>query len=396
MKIAIIDPSIFTLPYDESLCLALQDQGHEVTLYGRPLRADEPRHRPELSYAPLFYAQGIATDDVWEPLRLGMKAADHVLSSARLFQHLDSVRPDIIHFQWTPFPAFDAHMLPRLARLAPLVLTVHDTRPFNDRPSSLLQRVGARRIYDGFCRLIVHTQAGLERLVAQGVPRARLACIPHGPLGDSPGRPQSGALSEASAPLNVLLIGKLKPYKGADVLIRAASLLPPSLRSRARFVIAGEPYMDATTLQELARELGVADTFDFDLRFLPDEALTSYFMRAAILAFPYREIEASGVFFAALSYGKPMIATRLGCFAELLGHEVHGLLVPPDDPSALSDALARLISEEATRLRMGEAAAALRRSIPTWEEIATRTLALYHHAIAERRRGSDAQLRPVA
>jgi hypothetical protein len=70
--------------------------------------------------------------------------------------------------------------------------------------------------------------------------------------------------------------------------------------------------------------------------------------------------------------------------------------VPPDDPPALSCALARLIAEDTTRLRMGEAVAALGRSIPTWEEIATRTLALYQHAIVERRRSGDAKLRPVA
>ena len=178
MKIAVIDPSLFTLPYDEALCLALRRHGHDVTLYGRPARAGEPAPNPALAHEPLFYAHAAAADEMWEPLRLGVKAADHVLSSARLIRRLGSARPDIIHFQWTPFPAVDRHVLSRLGKLAPLILTVHDTRPFNDRPSSPLQRLGARRIYDGFCRLIVHTKAGFHRLAAQGIVPARLACIP--------------------------------------------------------------------------------------------------------------------------------------------------------------------------------------------------------------------------
>ena len=50
--------------------------------------------------------------------------------------------------------------------------------------------------------------------------------------------------------MTVLLIGKLKPYKGADVFIRAAAILPDALRKRARFVIAGKPYMDVSDLRE--------------------------------------------------------------------------------------------------------------------------------------------------
>jgi glycosyltransferase involved in cell wall biosynthesis len=394
MKIAMIDPSLFTLPYDQALCLALQEQDHEVTLYGRPPREDEPSPRAGLSFEPVFYARMAAADDLWEPLRLGVKAADHVLSSARLVQRLESARPDIIHFQWTPFPIVDSRLVSRLARLAPVLFTVHDTRPFNDRPSSALQRIGAEGIYDAFCRLIVHTQAGLERLVGQGVARARLSCIPHGPLGQE--LPRSPAEPARDGRLNILLIGKLKPYKGADVLIRAASQLPRPLLSRARFIIAGKPYHDVAPLHKLAQDVPDAEAIQFDFRLLPDEALARYLADASILVFPYREIEASGIFFAALSFGKPIIASRIGCFAELLGDEVHGCLAPPGDPGALTQALAKLIEDDRTRERMGEAVAALGRSIPNWDEIATRTLALYQHTLVERRRRGETQLRPVA
>jgi len=368
MKIAMVDPSLFTLPYDEALCRSLQELGHAVTLIGRPPRPDEPSPASDLQFEPLYYT---------EVVRLGIKAADHLASSARLISHVGALKPDIIHFQWTPFPAVDRYVLPRLRKIAPLVLTVHDTRPFNDRPSSPLQRIGAQAVYKSFDKLIVHTRSGRDRLSDQGLMRRRISCIPHGPLAGSALPDIQRRSPDADSPVIILLVGKLKPYKGADILIRAAALLPHALRDKARFVIAGKPYIDVANLMTLAEQLGVREMFGFDMRFLPEETLTQYLASASILVFPYREIEASGILFAALRQGRPIVASQLGSFAELLDDGVHGYLVKPEDPRALAHALARLIVDPQARETMGHAVSVLSEAIPSWNEIAHATTNLY-------------------
>jgi glycosyltransferase involved in cell wall biosynthesis len=85
---------------------------------------------------------------------------------------------------------------------------------------------------------------------------------------------------------------------------------------------------------------------------------------------------------AALRHGRPIIASNIGGFAELLADGRHGLLVPPGDVGALAAAMARLCAEPATRLTMGAAVAELGAAIPSWDEIARRTTELYRAVIS--------------
>src|SRR4029077_10038301 len=165
-----------------------------------------------------------------------------------------------------------------------------------------------------------------------------LARIPHGLLHDV--APITARNSQASDRVRFLLFGKLKSYKGADVLIEAFRLLPPVIRDQAEVQIVGKPYMDVEPLQRAARALGPG--VRLDLRFVPDVEMSDLLALADVIVFPYREIDVSGVLMAALRYGRPIIASRIGGFVELLVDGRHAILVPPDDTSALAEAMARL------------------------------------------------------
>src|SRR5260221_4726242 len=119
-------------------------------------------------------------------------------------------RPEVIHFQWLPLPFVDRRFLAGLRRIAPLVLTVHDTNPFNGSPSSGLQGVGMGKLFGAFERLIVHTTRGRERLIGQGVDPSCVSVLPHGLLGDAaPALPRG----RVSGIVTFLVFGKIKPYK---------------------------------------------------------------------------------------------------------------------------------------------------------------------------------------
>ena len=237
MRIALVDPSLFTIPYDRELAGGLSRIGHDVTLYGRPLRAmDEMLGTTTLE--PIFYRLAESRAGLRLPggARLGLKGVDHVWSMLRLLRELRRCPPDVIHFQWLPLPLLDARLLGRFRQVAPVVLTVHDTDPFNGSASAGIQRRGVQRCFQSVDRLIVHTAQGRRRLTAMTVAPEGIDVLPHGMLvdgGPSGSDPMDGILT-------FLLFGKIRPYKGADVLIDAFAALPEAVRARCRAAYRGQ------------------------------------------------------------------------------------------------------------------------------------------------------------
>jgi glycosyltransferase involved in cell wall biosynthesis len=393
MQVALIDPSLFTLPYDAALASGLREIGHEVHLYGR-LPRPEDAGPAQVPVHDCFYRVGghPAVRALPNTLRLGIKGMDHFVSMARLGARLRRERPDVIHFQWLPLPLLDRWFLAGLRAIAPLVLTVHDSDPFNGNPASRVQRRGARAALLRFDRLIVHTAQGRARLLEQGVPPERIALLPHGLLA----HPARAAASEESTDgrMTFVLFGKIKPYKGADVLIEAFARLLPALRARACVRIVGQPYMDLAPLHALAQRLGVADRVSIEPRFVPDHEIATLFGPGSIAVFPYREIEASGVLSLAIARARPVLASRLGGFAETIRQERDGLLVPPGEPAALADAMARFLAEPGFVASCARSVAGLADAMPDWAGIARLTVAVYVAAAGRGRPARGYAIRP--
>ncbi|MEQ8964382.1 MAG: glycosyltransferase [Azospirillaceae bacterium] len=375
MKVVLIDPSLFTLPYDRALAAALVDRGHRVTTVGRPLGDGESWPEAAGDYRALFY-RGRACTAGRGARRSLAKGLDHLATLARLPGHLAGLAPDVVHFQWAPLPAADALAIPRLARIAPVVLTMHDTVPFNGDPTARLQGLGALAVCRRADRVIVHTEEGRARLADAGVDPAKLARIGHGPLGG--GTPAPGAVPpDPDGPVTIRLLGKLKPYKGADVLVEAIARLPDALKARVRVEIAGEAHMDPAPLERRIAELGLGERIRVEPGFLAEADFDRRLAGADILAFPYRRIDASGVMAACMAHGRPVVASDLGSFADLLEPVRDCALVPPGDPDALAAALAPLIADADRRAALGAEVAALARRMGGWDDAARATEACY-------------------
>lgn len=386
MKVALIDPSLFTWPYDIALTRGLVANGHEVTVYARkppaPLPASEA---PYLD--PHFYKSlnGAWAKRIPAKLFLALKGFSHIASMLSLAARLRKQRPDIIHFQWTPLAIVDKRMLALFRTIAPIVFTVHDSAPFNDNPKSKLQRIGATAIMARFDGVIVHTEKAEQRVRGYGVPPDRIRRIAHGLLDQVFPSGAAPAGKPADAPVELLLFGQIKPYKGTEQLIRAIARLPADIRSRCRLRIVGRPQMPMEPILDLVETLGLGDRVLFDLRFVEDKEIGDILHAADIQMFPYTEIDASGVLMLALSVGKPIIASDIGYFRELLEHGVHGALVPPNDVEALGSAIHRLIDDAALRHAMAANVVKLCEDIPDWAAIGRSTGELYQHVIARRR-----------
>jgi glycosyltransferase involved in cell wall biosynthesis len=375
--VALIDPSEFTPPYDAALAEGLAAAGHRVALIGQAgggLVDD-----PVLEHVGHFY--GLLDTGLGRRLPpAACRAAKGMLHAAELMRLpalLRRLAVDVIHLQWAPLPVIDQLFLGELRRVAPVVLTVHDTLPYNGA-APWLMAAGMGRLIRSVDAVICHTEQGRDRLLRQGVPAAQLFVVPHGLLGPrmDAGSPVPGER------IRLLQFGKIKPYKGVDVLIDAVGRLTREEQARLDVHVAGKPYIEPEALETLVRAKGLGDCIRFDFEFIDEAMMELLFARADVLVFPYRNIEASGVLMQAVAAGKPVLASRIGVFGELLEDGREGLLVPPGDPEALAGALRRLVAAPAQLTDMREAMGMLRDRLPSWEEIARRTTRIYAAAHA--------------
>jgi glycosyltransferase involved in cell wall biosynthesis len=373
MKVVLVDASLYTAPYDAALTQGLVLAGVQPTWLTRPVRRGDREEIPGRYTDAFFYRR---TDDIdWLPSRLRAmaKGCAHLAGTAKLIWKIRRLRPDVVHMQWIVVPVIDLAAMALIRRWCPLILTVHDTLPYNGQKMSWLQRVGHRLPARLAHHLIVHTASGRQALSRQGLPEERISVIPHGPL-----RLHASATPARDARdprWTVVLFGELKPYKGLDLLIEAVAALAAPMRSQLRVVVAGRPRMDMSPLAARIEALGLGAQFDLRLRRLTEEEMAQLFAEADGFVFPYRQVDASGVYHLVKSLGKWLIASRVGIFAEDRSFHGRGALVPAQDVPALAEALRYAIAAR-PRARADAADA-------SWSDIGRATRALYERARTE-------------
>lgn len=375
-RVALVDPGDFTPPYDEALARGLVEVGCRVRLWGMAGRApadpgvDKARHFYRIANGRL----GRILPERAIPLVKGLEHGPELASMARA---LEREGIDVLHIQWAPLPLLDRLLVEQLGRSVPVVLTVHDSRPYNGSRSGPVVW-GLERLLASVDALIVHTEEARGRMIEAGHAPERVHHVPSGLIdlgSDDPPRPIS-----RDRPLELLMFGAMKPYKGIDLLLAALARLPGAQRERLHVTIAGRVFMDLGPFRELIAREGLAHLVDLRPGFVPDAQAARMVAEADALLLPYRMIDASGVAMGAIASGRPVVASAIPSFAELFGGGRGGILFPPEDVEALARVLADLAERPEQLVRLGRAMAELRAGFPSWAEIARRTLAVYERA----------------
>jgi L-malate glycosyltransferase len=186
--------------------------------------------------------------------------------------------------------------------------------------------------------------------------------------------------AKAPGELLVTTIGNIRRVKGHDIFVKAAAAIIPRFPN-VSFSIAGD-ILEADyflELQALVRDLNLSDRFHFVGGITN---LGEYLSTADIFVLPSRSEGFSNAIVEAMAAALPVVATSVGGNAEAVEDGVTGLLVPSEDPAALSVAITRLLSDPSQARTMGIAGKALAAEIFTTEAMMNRITAVYRDLLA--------------
>jgi glycosyltransferase involved in cell wall biosynthesis len=275
---------------------------------------------------------------------------------ARIMQALRRDRPGIVHFH---VGGRSRTWLLRMLSPAKHVVHLHGDHGDDGEPISLGPFVRSSHAVVATSRAVA-AAAGCGTVIYPGaeVPESKVS------LRERP--PTIGA------------VGRLEPVKGFGFLLHAAA------KVRARFPdlrveLAGSG-TDERRLRSLAEQIGLDDSVSFPGW---QEDVNALHRRWQVLAQPSLHEGFGLAALEGMAAGLPVVASATGGLPELVEDERTGFLVPVGDVEALAGRLARLLEDEALRLRMGEAARRRAAASFSVDEMAARMAAVYDRFLDE-------------
>jgi glycosyltransferase involved in cell wall biosynthesis len=194
--------------------------------------------------------------------------------------------------------------------------------------------------------VVANSRAAARQLESEGVPLERIRVIPNGIVAE-----RYAARRASPRIATVATVANLRREKAHEVLLAAAARLAPR-HADLTFLIIGDGPRDAE-LRALAASLGVAGRVEF---LGHREDVPALLARADLFVLPSRSEAFPNGAIEAMAAGLPVIASRVGGLIDLIDEGRTGLLVEPDNPAALADAIASLVESPARAAALGAAA----------------------------------------
>jgi glycosyltransferase involved in cell wall biosynthesis len=267
-------------------------------------------------------------------------------SLARLARCLHTVRPDIVNVHYVDVrSAYFVALRPFFGYR--LVLTAHGSdvlQPFSrvnlKALPYLLRRADAivavsEAVAEG-ARTAAPTAASRISVVENGVDLTFWSPALDGPY---------------TGPPRIVHVGRLSHVKGQDLLLTAfVQVLHDHPAAHLELVGGGG---EREALEAMARSLGIAESVSF-LGALSPEAVRQRLWEATVAVLPSRSEGLPLSLLEAFGTGVPVVATSVGGVPAAAGDPPACLLVPPESPGALAEAIGQVLSKSDLRARLRE------------------------------------------
>jgi len=290
-----------------------------------------------------------------------------------IFKILMTFRYDVIHLQESANPL---NVLFTLFRLRPVVATIHDVQlhPGSSLTLWKLWLIGITRRY-GYSKIIVHGDNLRKQFINQYKRSAQdIFVVSHGCLFSF--LPDKERKSSDEEPHTVLFFGRIKEYKGLKYLIEAETMVSEVFPD-FKVIVAGR----GDDLETHKSILLSNPHFEVHDRFIPNNEVASFFQRAAVVVLPYIEASQSGIVAMAFAFGKPVIVTNVGSLPEMVEQDVTGIVIPPKNTIALSEAIIKLLTYPDKRNILAKNIEQVSSADYSWDHVANLTIKTYQLAI---------------
>ena len=278
-------------------------------------------------------------------------------SMARALRFLAAGRPDVIVLEWWTAAVLHSYLLLAVAgRLAGarLVLEVHELQDTGEGRIAPVRRYGqwGLRLLLALCHgCVLHSAADRDALLARHRARGtRLAIAPHGPfdqyqLGAVP-REGQGLVLPAVRPgeVSLLFFGTIRPYKGLEDLLRVFIGLAADEAAGLRLMVIGETWEGCTEPGRLIAASPYRDRITFVNDYVPDDVVAAAFSQADVVVLPYRRSSSSGPLHVAMSWGLPVVVSRVGGLPEAAAGYAGAVFTEPGDTGALRSAIRQAVT----------------------------------------------------
>jgi len=297
---------------------------------------------------------------------------------------------NIVMHVHAPTPVTKPFSLSLIKKLtnAPMLVDLHDPwsgRPFSKSPMQLLQTGIMRYVIDN-ADFVVAAHTALVGLVKRINADKPVDLVPNGVDTEvfAPRPKCEPLLKEMSLDFDdriVMFSGHLTEEKGLDTLIRAAKITS-KWHSNIKFIVVGDGPI-RSKIMSIVKSFGLGHWFRF-AGFVEADILNDYLSLADLCVCPYKsmvhydvmQIETPMKVVQYFSMGKPVIMSRVS-EENVVKWSGGGLLIDPDNPRVLADAIVDLMRDEKSRKEMGEKGRSYVLQNLGWNHIAKRIMKIY-------------------
>jgi glycosyltransferase involved in cell wall biosynthesis len=363
--------------FRRSLAQFLREQGYLVTLVS-----------PAGKYASKLQTDGFR----WVEWKIGRQTIapwlelPAVFALARTYRHEDA---DLLHHH-TIKPVLYGSLAARLAGVANIVnsITGRGYVFYNKTAKASL----IKKITRPFYRLafshpnqitIFENDLDLHYFIQEKLVKRESARV-IASVGVDTNRFTPGA--EPQGEMVILLPSRMLWDKGVGVLVEAARRLHSTIPVRVALVGAPDPGNPASIPEEQLQKWAAEGAIEW---WGWQDNMSEIFQKAHLVTLPslYGEGVPAALLEAA-ACGKPIVTTDTPGCRDIVLDQINGLLVPPNDPLALADALGKLLADPILRGRMGAASRQLVLQKFTVQRVNQATLDVYQDLLARSNRSN--------
>ena len=266
--------------------------------------------------------------------------------------------PDVIIMQWWSSSAALNYLLLKITNKlffnSKIIIEFHEILDPLENNIWLLRiyvKLISKILFNNLDAYIVHSNYDKD-LVQKGynLKKERISVIPLGPFDHYVKKIKKIKNKKI---FYILFFGLIRNYKGLDYLIEAFNKIPQDMIGNFRLNIVGEIWDNKERLYSIIESSRYRNKIKLINKYVSDENVNKYFTLADVVVFPYTKASQSAVVKIAISYGKPIIISKVDGLKENFENYEGAFFVEPKNSELIKDNIIKCFNSNVKSFKNG-------------------------------------------